>query len=184
MTLAPERVSATRELSVIGKRILRPDAPPKASGTAQYVADIRRTGLLHGAILRSPYPHARIRGIDVSAALALPGVKAVVTADDAPDHGWGVFRKDQPVLARDKVRYVGEEVAAVAAVDVDTAREAASLIEVDWEELPAVFSMDEAQAEGAPMVHDDAPGNVTYHFSLERGDVEAGFARSDVVIEG
>jgi CO/xanthine dehydrogenase Mo-binding subunit len=183
MTIDLARSSAAA-YSVIGKRLPRPDAPAKARGTAEYVADIKRTGLLHGAVLRSPYPHARIRGIDISAALALPGVKAVVTADDTPRRGWGAFRKDQYPLSVDKVRYVGEEVAAVAAIDLDTAREAVQLIEVDWEELPAVLSLDEAMADGAALVHADAPGNVTYHFSLERGDVDAGFARSDVVVEG
>ncbi|HKB49463.1 MAG TPA: molybdopterin cofactor-binding domain-containing protein, partial [Ktedonobacterales bacterium] len=149
-----------------------------------YVADIKRTGLLHGAVLRSPYPHARILRIDVSAAEALPGVKAVITTEDTPKRGWGAFRKDQYPLSVDKVRYVGEEVAAVAAVDVETAREAVQLIEVDWAELPAVLSIDEAMAAGAALVHDDAPANVTAHFALERGDVDAGFARSDVVVEG
>ena len=184
MTRASNRVTRETERSVIGKRIPRPDAPAKTRGTAQYVADIQRTGLLHAAVLRSPYPHARIRSLDITAALALQGVKAVVTADDTPGRSWGAFRKDQPVLASDKVRYVGEEVAAVAAVDVETAREAVLLIEVDWEELSAVLSIDEALADGAALVHDDAPGNITYHFALERGDVDAGFARSDVVVEG
>jgi CO/xanthine dehydrogenase Mo-binding subunit len=174
----------TPAYSVIGKRIPRPDAPAKVRGTSEYVADIQRTGLLHGAVLRSPYPHARIKRIDVSAALALPGVKAVITADDTSKRGWGAFRKDQYPLSVDKVRYVGEEVAAVAAVDVETAREAAQLIEVDWEELPAALSLDEALADGAPLVHDDTPGNLTYHFALERGNVDAGFARSAVIVEG
>jgi len=170
--------------SVVGQRVPRVDAPAKTQGAAEYVGDIRRPGLLHGAVLRSPLPHARIRSIDVSAAARLPGVKAVVTAEDTPRRGWGAFRRDQPALAFDKVRYVGEEVAAVAAVDVETAREAVDLIEVDWEELPAVLSVSEAMADGAPLVHEDAPGNLTYHFSLERGDVDAGFGRSEVVIEG
>jgi CO/xanthine dehydrogenase Mo-binding subunit len=168
----------------IGKRIPRPDAPAKTRGTTQYVADLQRPGLLHGAVLRSPFPHARIRGIDTSAAESLPGVKAIVTAEDTAKRGWGAFRKDQYPLAVGKVRYVGDEVAAVAAVDEETARQAVQLIEVDWEELPAVLSIDEALAEGAPLVHDDAPGNVTYNFSLERGDVDAAFAASEVIVEG
>jgi CO/xanthine dehydrogenase Mo-binding subunit len=172
-----------QSFSVIGKRVPRPDAPDKARGATPYVADIRRSGLLQGAVLRSPYAHARILSINTSAAEKLPGVKAVVTAEHTPRKGWGAFRKDQPILALDKVRYVGEEVAAVAAVDLDTAREALSLIEIEWEELPAVLSIDEALADGAPLVHDNAPSNITYHFALERGDVDAGFARSDVVVE-
>ena len=172
------------EFSIVGQRVPRVDAPDKTRGAAEYVADIRRPGLLHGAILRSPLAHARIKRIDTSAALSLPGVKAVITADDTPRNLWGAFRKDQPVLAIDKVRYVGEEVAAVAATDPETAFEALDLIEVEWEELPAVLSIDEALSDGAPLVHDQAPGNITYHFNLERGDVEAGFARSDVIVEG
>ena len=101
MTRASNRVTREAERSVIGKRIPRPDAPAKTRGTAQYVADIQRTGLLHAAVLRSPYPHARIRSLDITAALALQGVKAVVTADDTPGRSWGAFRKDQPVLASD-----------------------------------------------------------------------------------
>ncbi len=176
--------SSTTSTSTIGRRIPRTDGPAKVRGTAEYVADIKRTGLLYGAVLRSPYAHARIRAIDTSAADALRGVKAVITAEDTPKRGWGAFRKDQYPLAVDKVRYAGEEVAAVAAVDLETAREAVRLIEVEWEELPAVLSIDEALADGAPLVHDNAPGNVTYHFSLERGDVDARFAASDVVVEG
>src|ERR1051326_3512908 len=114
----------------------------------------------------------------------MPGVAAVVTAEDTPKRGWGAFRKDQAVVAFDRVRYAGEEVAAVAAEDVETARAAVERIEVDWEELPAVLTMEAALAEGAPLVHDAAPGNVTYHFQLERGDVDAGFVRSDVIVEG
>ena len=173
----------TAAYSVVGRRVARVDAPDKTRGAAEFVADIRRPGLLHGAVLRSPLAHARVRSIDISAALALPGVKAVVTAEDTPRLLWGAFRKDQPVLALDKVRYVGEEVAAVAAVDADTAFEAIDLIAIEWEELPAVLSIDEALLEGAPLVH-DAAGNVAYHFALERGDVDAGFGRSDVIVEG
>src|SRR5207244_11660610 len=99
MTVASTCVTRETELSVIGKRIPRPDAPAKTRGTAQYVADIQRTGLLHAAVLRSPYPRARIRSLDITAALALQGVKAVVTADDTSGRIWGAFRKDHPVLA-------------------------------------------------------------------------------------
>jgi 4-hydroxybenzoyl-CoA reductase alpha subunit len=184
MTVANVLPATETEHSVVGKRVPRLDGPGKVLGTAKYVADIRRTGLLHGAVLRSQYPHARILAIDTSAAEALTGVKAVITAADTARRQWGAFQKDLYPLAVDKVRYVGDEVAAVAAVDLDTAREAIDLIRVEWEELPPVLSIDEALAEGAPLVHDDAPGNVAYHFSLERGDVDAGFARSDVVVEG
>src|SRR5215213_4219874 len=141
MTVADPRPADLSRLSIVGSRVPRADAPAKVRGTSQYVADIQRTGLLHGAVLRSPYPHARIRGIDTSAAEALPGVKAVITAEDTPKRGWGAFKRDQYPLAVDKVRYVGDEVAAVAAVDPETARAAVDSIDVDWEELPAVLSI-------------------------------------------
>jgi CO/xanthine dehydrogenase Mo-binding subunit len=134
-------------------------------------------------VLRSPYAHARIRRIDTTRARGLPGVRAVVTAEDTPKRVWGAFVRDQPVLAIDKVRYVGEEVAAVAAVDLDTAREAIELIDVDWEELPAVFDPDQAMLAGAPLVHEERDSNVAVSFDVERGDVERAFAECDVVVE-
>ena len=120
-----------RQFTVVGQRVTRVDGEEKVTGQAEYVADIVLPGLLWGAVLRSPYPHARIRHIDTSRARALRGVRAVVTAADTPRRSWGVFAKDQPVLAIDKVHYLGKEVAAVAAGDLDTAREALDLIEVE-----------------------------------------------------
>ena len=159
------------------------DGLEKVTGRAEFVSDVSLPGLLWGAVLRSPYPHARIRNIDTSRARSLPGVRAVVTADDTPGRTWGVFIKDQPVLAGSKVRYVGEEVAAVAACDLDTARAAVDLIEVDWEPLPAVFEPDEAMRPEAPLLHEDKGTNVAATISVERGNVEEAFARSDVVVE-
>src|ERR671937_2305404 len=123
--------------AVVGQRVPRVDGDEKVTGRAEFVADLSLPGLLWGAVLRSPLPHARIVRLDTSRARRLAGVRAVVTADDTPKRTWGVFVKDQPVLAIDKVRYVGEEVAAVAAIDLDTARAALELIEVEYEELPA-----------------------------------------------
>jgi CO/xanthine dehydrogenase Mo-binding subunit len=162
----------------------RTDAIPKVTGAAQYVADLHMPGMLHAAVLRSPHPHARIVGIDITAAAALPGVKAVVTGADTARKKWGCFRPDLYPLALDKVRYVGDEVAAVAARDPQTARAAIDLIKVEYEVLPAVLSLDAALAPGAPRVHDDAEGNVAHHFAFERGDVDAGFKASDVIVEG
>ena len=175
---------APASLLVVGKDVPRTDAIPKVTGAAQYVADLHFPGMLHAAVLRSPHPHARIVSIDTSAAAALPGVKAVVTGADTAQRKWGCFRPDLYPLAIDKVRYVGDEVAAVAATDPETARAAVDQIKVEYEVLPAVLSLDEALAPGAPLVHDDAAGNVAHHFAFERGDVDAGFKASDVMVEG
>lgn len=169
---------------VVGKDVPRTDAVPKVTGAAQYVADLDLPGMLHAAVLRSPHPHARIVALDVSAAAAMPGVKAVVTGADTAKKKWGAFRPDLYPLAIDKVRYVGDEVAAVAATDPAIARTAIDRIVVEYEVLPPVLSLDEALAPGAPLVHDDAPGNVAHHFAFERGDVDAGFKASDVIVEG
>jgi CO/xanthine dehydrogenase Mo-binding subunit/CO/xanthine dehydrogenase FAD-binding subunit len=170
-------------LLVVGKDVPRTDAVPKVTGAAQYVADLQFSGMLHAAVLRSPHPHARIVSIDTSAA-AMPGVKAVATGADTAKRKWGAFRPDLYPLAIDKVRYVGDEVAAVAAVDAATARAAVDRILVEYEVLPAVLTLDAALTPGAPLVHEDTPGNVAHQFNFERGDVAAGFKASDVVVEG
>lgn len=171
-------------LLVVGKDVPRTDAIPKVTGAAQYVADMHLPGMLHAAVLRSPHANAKILSIDTSAARAMPGVKAVVTGEDTAKRKWGAFRPDLYPLAIGRVRYVGDEVAAVAAIDAETARAAVDRIIVEYEVLPAVFSLDEAMAPGAPLVHDDTPGNVAHEFAFERGDVDAGFRASDVVVEG
>jgi CO/xanthine dehydrogenase Mo-binding subunit/CO/xanthine dehydrogenase FAD-binding subunit len=178
------RSNATAGLLVVGKDVPRTDALPKVTGAAQYVADLHLAGMLHAAVLRSPHPHARIVSIDTRGAAALPGVKAVVTGADTAQRKWGCFRPDLYPLAIEKVRYVGDEVAAVAALDPETARAAVDQIKVEYAVLPAVLSMDEALAPGAPLVHDDAAGNVAHHFAFERGDVDAGFKASDIIVEG
>ncbi len=171
-------------LLVVGKDVPRADALPKVTGAAQYVADMHLPGMLHAAVLRSPHANAKILSIDTSAARAMPGVKAVITGEDTAKRKWGAFRPDLYPLAIGRVRYVGDEVAAVAATDPETARAAIDKIVVQYEPLPAVFSLDEAMAPGAPLVHDDAAGNVAHEFAFERGDVDAGFKASDVVVEG
>ncbi len=168
---------------VVGRGVPRVDGEEKVTGRAEYVADINLPGMLRGAVLRSPYPHARIRRIDTNRARGLPGVRAVVTAEDTPKRAWGAFVRDQPVLAMDKVRYAGEEVAAVAAVDLETAREAVELIDVEWEELPAVFDPELAMRPDAPVLHEERGTNVAITIDVERGDVERAFAASDVVVE-
>jgi CO/xanthine dehydrogenase Mo-binding subunit/CO/xanthine dehydrogenase FAD-binding subunit len=178
------RLPAAAGFLVVGKDVPRTDAVPKVTGAAQYVADLHFPGMLHAAVLRSPHPHARIVSIDTSAAAVLPGVRAVATGSDTAKRKWGAFRPDLYPLAIDMVRYVGDEVAAVAAVDPETARAAVDKILVRYEILPAVLALDQALAPGAVLVHEDAPGNVAHQFGFERGDVSAGFKASDVVVEG
>lgn len=168
----------------IGANVRRLDAPSKVSGALRYAGDTVMPGMLHVGVLRSPHAHARIVSIDTSAAAAMPGVEAVITSADVPGvDGFGVFVHDQPVMAKNKVRYVGEAVAAVAAEDELTAKRAAALIKVVYEALPAIFDPDEAMKAGAPVVHDYAPDNVTKHIPIRKGDVETAFARCDLVIE-
>jgi CO/xanthine dehydrogenase Mo-binding subunit len=188
-------------MTAIGVSVPRVDGPAKVTGTAQYTADIDLPGMLHVKVLRSPYPHARVTRINASAAERLPGVVAVLTRDDLHDiHPYyGSIFKDQPIVAIDKVRHVGDVVAAVAAEERDVAEEALDLIEVDYEPLPAVFDPIEAMQPGAPLVHEQPPdtaghfhapgrflfegGNVLTHFHVAQGDVEVGFREADEVFE-
>ncbi len=174
----------------VGRSLPRLDGPAKVTGRARYAGDLSLPGMLHGKLLRSPVPHARIVNIDVSRAAALPGVKAVITGRDTPGIKYGNWRlmpetQDETPLAIDKVRFIGDEVAAVAALDLDTAEEAVRLIRVEYEELPAVFDVAAALADGAPLVHDE--GKLTSNVSLDRkidyGDLDAAFAAADYVRE-
>ena len=184
MSLTGEKAAERASFLVVGRDVPRADAQPKVTGSAQYVADMHLPNMLHAAVLRSPHAHARIVAIDTTAAKALRGVKAVITGADTAARKWGAFRPDLYPLAIGKVRYVGDEVAAVAATDPEVARAAVDLIKVEYEVLPSVVTLDQALAEGAPLVHDDAAGNIAHEFSFERGEVDAGFKASDVVIEG
>lgn len=182
--------------SAVGKSPPRLEANEKASGTALFTGDMVVPGMLHAALHTSPYPHARILSYDVSAALAYPGIKAVVTAEDIAGGLFGPVVKDETALARGKVRYIGEPVAAVAAVDEATARYAARLIEVEYEELPAATTIEAAVAEGAPVLHEDfadyfkvyqAPedgGNIMARAEAIVGRGRDGFDEADVVVEG
>lgn len=181
----------TRKQAVIGNRIARVDGIAKVTGTARYAADYQLPGLLYGKIKRSPYAHARVLSIDASQALALAGVKAVLTPDDVPQvrhAGAPVPRTrslvaDQAILT-DVARFVGDGVAAVAAVSEEIAEEALDLIQVDYEVLPAVFDVDEAMRPGAPLIHGTEGNAVMPPIVVERGDVEKGFAEADYVVEG
>lgn len=171
------------KFSVVGKRVQRIEGFDKVTGDSQFIADIFLPGMLVGKVLRSPYPHARIRHIDTSKAEKLAGVRAVVTAEDTIKRPWGAFFADQYILSVGKTRYVGEEVAAVAAIDPDIAEEAIDLIEVDWEPMQGVFDAEEAMQDGAPLVHEDKPNNIAMHLDLERGNIAQAFAESDVIVE-
>jgi CO/xanthine dehydrogenase Mo-binding subunit len=182
------------KLSVVGTSARRIEGALKVTGAARFGADASAPDMLWCRFVRSPLPHARIRSIDTTRARALDGVRAVITAQDIPARLWGRRLQDVPVLARDRVRFVGEKVAAVAAEDSDTAERAAALVEVDYEELPAVFDAETA-LQGQVLIHpldaayQDAPGswgrqpNVQSWVTLTHGDVERGMAEADTVIE-
>lgn len=172
------------EYSVVGKRLPRLEGVSKATGEAFYVDDLNLPRMLYGKILRSSLSHARILNIDTSKALRLPGVKAVITGKDTKGTKYGVYARtsDQQCIAVDKVRYMGDEVAAVAAVDEETAEEALDLIKVDYEELPAVFDPVEAMQPGAPAIH-DVERNISGKTSINYGDVEEGFKDSYYIRE-
>jgi CO/xanthine dehydrogenase Mo-binding subunit len=188
----------------VGTRPIRPDGVPKVTGRAMYGADLAMAGALYGKIIRSPHAHARIRSIDASRALQLPGVKAVVTAADFPDHKfeyqgpervqqnfWHITRN---VMAREKALYEGHAVAAVAAIDKNTAEAAAALVEIDYEVLPHVIDVDAAMAPDAPLLFEGMitrgvepapakPSNIAKRVEFAIGDLDRGFAEADYVIE-
>ena len=198
--------SGTANFRVIGTRPARHDAADKVMGRAKFGADIKLTGMLRGAILRSPHAHANIRSIDTTTAASLPGVHAVVTGADLPDPadkvcelGEGaeaLWHLSRNTLARSKVLYRGHPVAAVAADNIHIAEEAARLIEVDYETLPPVLDVLDAMKPDAPILNDDvrtaqqpggetgdAPTNVSTHFCFEKGDIERGFATATTIVE-
>jgi CO/xanthine dehydrogenase Mo-binding subunit len=179
---------------VVGKPLPRVDAPGKVSGTAIYAADFALPGMLHGKVLRSTVPHARLVRVDVTRARAVPGVRAVLTAADVPDVRYGGALKDETVFATDKVRYIGQPVAAVAASTVEAAETALAAIDVAYEPLPAVLDLDAALAPGAPLIHEawesyaaipilQREGNVCNRARIIVGDVERGFEEADHVFE-
>lgn len=167
---------------VVGQRVVRKDSEAKVTAKAQYAGDFRMPGMLYGRALRSEYPHAKILSIDASEALKLPGVHAVVTAQDIPGRNcFGLDILDQPVLAQDKVRMMGDALALVAAEDNDTAELALRKIHVEYEELPAVFTIEDALRPDAPRVHE--AGNLLQHTKVRKGDLEAGRALSRYIVE-
>ncbi len=179
----------------VSQPVGRVEGVAKVSGAARYAADVILPGMIWGKCLRSTMPHARIVRLDTSRAASLPGVFAVVTAADLPDRPWGRWLKDMQYLARDRVRFVGEKVAAVAAIDPDTAEEALNLIEVEYEELPAVFDPLEAVRDDVVRLHPDMPTyeglpepiseipNCHSHRVWTKGDVDQGFREAAIVFE-
>ncbi|MBI2880037.1 MAG: xanthine dehydrogenase family protein molybdopterin-binding subunit [Candidatus Tectomicrobia bacterium] len=194
-----------KAFSIVGTSPPRLDGVEKVRGLSPYAINVQVAGMVHAKVLRSRVPHARLLKVDASRAERMPGVIAVLTRDDIVGRKdvspyYGVALLDQSIIAVDKVRYVGDPVAAVAAVDEETAEEALELIEVVYEELPGVFDSREAAAKGAPILHDEfrlperaygdlaslnsiPNSNVPYHFKLRRGDIEKGFRESDRVFE-
>ncbi|HKA50029.1 MAG TPA: xanthine dehydrogenase subunit D, partial [Candidatus Dormibacteraeota bacterium] len=170
----------TREVLGVGGSVGRPDGTPKVKGAFAYSSDLWAPFMLWGATVRSPHPYARVRRIDVSTALALRGVHAVLTHEDVPGHKlFGLEVADQPVLAWDVVRFQGEAVAVVAADHPETARRAAGLVHVDYEALEPLTDPEAAIGPDAPLLH--PRGNVTRHVKIRRGDARAGAA---VVVTG
>lgn len=180
----------------IGKYLPRGDSKKKARGETTYGSDMKLPGMLYGKILRSPYAHAKILRLDVTKAKKVPGVEAVVTGKDVSSYRYGNSIEDQPFLAVSKVRYVGEPVAAVAAIDERAAEEALELIEVEYSELPSVFDVEEAIKQDAPLIHEKMADykcvllckpirgtNICNHMKVLKGDVEKGFAEADFVFE-
>jgi carbon-monoxide dehydrogenase large subunit len=195
MEKIPIMSNQERKLESIGQSPVRLDAREKVTGRTLYAVDLKMAGMLYAKVLRSPHPHARILHIDATKAWSLPGVVAVVTGKDFPG-SLGATVQDQSFLAGDKVRFVGDAVAAVAAVNLDTAEEALSLIHVEYELLPALFDPVEAMKSREVLIHENlsqyavAPGifpvpgtNICNHFKLRKGDPERGFKESDLVLE-
>ncbi|MGM0653510.1 MAG: xanthine dehydrogenase family protein molybdopterin-binding subunit, partial [Bacillota bacterium] len=183
MSLKTTEKSALRYGKAEGTAYQSPEVWSKVTGKAVYGIDLTLPGMLHGKILRSPYPHARIKKVDTTSAEAMPGVRAVLTGAELENRPFGIVVKDELPLAVDRVRYVGDEVAAVAAVDLPTAERAIKAIKVEYEELPAVFDPAEALQEGAPQLHDNFPGNVAWQRELERDSSDAAFTGADLVVE-
>lgn len=172
----------------VGKSLPVLDAVERVIGTVPYAANLKLPEMLAAKVLRSPLPHAQIVKLDATTAEAMPGVVAVLTAADfeqpgAPALHYGLSIKDQPIVARDRVRYVGQPVALVAAESAELAEAALQQIEVEYEELPGVYDAVEAMQPGAPSLHDAYSNNCFTHAKLRRGDLEAGFAEADEIVE-
>lgn len=173
---------AVPQFECIGKKVVRKDGQSKATGSIKYMADIQLPGMLFGKVLHPPYPHALIKGIDVSEAEAFPGVVKVVTAKDVPgENRHGLIIPDQPVFCDKKVCYLGDTVAVVVAESEDIAEKALERVHVTYEKLPCVLTAEEGLAQGAPEVHEG--GNIGSHLRFKNGDVEQAFKEADAIVE-
>src|SRR5687767_9145074 len=174
-----------KPLNVVGKPFRKVDARGKCTGQTKFADDIVLPRMLFAKVLRSHEPHANIKSIDTSKALALPGVFAIITGKDLPiSYGILPVSQDEHALCIDKVRFIGDPVAAVAAIDEDTAFDAMNLIEVEYERLQTITSIEEAILIDEPRIHDYGDGNnIHKKVSLEFGDVDEGFAEADLVRE-
>jgi CO/xanthine dehydrogenase Mo-binding subunit len=182
MTVTVVRTEEKHKFAVVGKSIPSIDSREMVRGGIIYASDTTLPGTLEGGLLLSPHAHARITRIDTSRAEQMPGVKAIITRNNVPKIKFGPIIQDDNVLAIEKVRHFGEPVAAVAATDDDIVEEALSLIKVEYEQLPVVVDAEEALKPGAPQVH-DTPNNTAQHYSIDRGDIEEGFRKCDLVVE-
>ena len=190
-------MAAAQGLKYIGTRPVRPDGLEKVTGRANFGADHAMPGMLHGKVVRSPHAHARIRSIDTSAAAAIPGVLAVITAEDFPDRSKFSFGRkgfNENLLASDKVLYHGHAVAAVAATSSQAAEAGVAAVVVHYEVLEPVTDALEAMRPNAPLLHEDLitqglaepptePSNVSRQQVISKGDVDAGFAEADEIVE-
>lgn len=172
------------ELQVVGQTVVRRDNRAKVIGEARYAADIAVPGMLHMKIVFAGRPHALIHRLDTAAARAVPGVVDVITAADVPVNVRGLIRPDQTVFCDKKVRFEGDQVCAVIADSIEAAEAGARLVHIEYEDLPILASPEEAMREGAPLIHDDWPGNICYRIQLNKGDVDAALAAADIVISG
>src|SRR3972149_6970571 len=160
------------------------DSVARVTGAVDYMVNLRLPNMLFGRIVRSQAPHAKLLKVDITNALQVPGVVAILTGEDlGPNAFYGVAIKDQGVVAVDQVRYVGEPIAAVAAESLEAAEEAALLIDIEYDELPSVFDAQDAIQAGAPALHDEFPNNIFKHAKLRHGDMEAAFAEADEIFE-
>jgi CO/xanthine dehydrogenase Mo-binding subunit len=171
-------------MTLIGASVARPDARDKVTGAARYPADLVRRDMAHAKAIFAGRTHARIVSIDAVQARALPGVLAVLTAADVPFNRYGLIENDQEVLCSERVRYVGDRVALVVATTAEIATAAAALVDIVYEDLPAVTSALDAMLPGAPLVHPERGSNVLLHQAIRKGDTERAFAAADIVLEG
>ena len=169
---------------MIGKSVPMLDSVARVTGAVEYMVNLRLPDMLYGKIVRSQSPHAKLSNVNVANALQVPGVVAILTREDlGPHRFYGAMIKDQDVVAVDRVRYVGEPVAAIAAESLEAAEEAAALIDITYEELPAVFDAQEATQPGAPILHEKFPNNIFKYGKLRHDDIEAAFAAADEIFE-